>query len=339
MLNPRKTRRDIPISVLDLAPILENGTVADALHRSLDLARHAEQWGFKRYWLAEHHNMAGIASSATSVAIGYVAAGTSTIRLGSGGIMLPNHAPLVIAEQFGTLAALYPERIDLGIGRAPGTDPLTVRALRRDPRAHADDFPALLEELCGYFDAANVSAPVRAIPAQGVVVPIWLLGSSDYSAQLAGHLGLPFAHAGQFAAENTLRALEAYRLSFRPSRVLEKPYAMLGVSIIAADTLQKAQYLSTTPQQKALQMIRGHLRTAQAAPPVESMDPLWDASEKALVKSRLSASIIGDPSTVRAGLESLLDATNVDELIVTSDIYDHADRLHSYEIVAAIWKS
>lgn len=336
MSRPIKTLQDTPVSVLDLSPILGGGSVADALYRSLDLAQHVERWGFKRYWVAEHHNMAGIASSATAVVIGYLAAGTSTIRVGSGGVMLPNHAPLIIAEQFGTLGTLYPNRIDLGIGRAPGTDPLTIRALRRNPRTHADDFPQLLEELRGYFDPNRSSAGVRAVPAEGVQMPVWLLGSSDYSAQLAGSLGIPFAHAGQFAAENTERALAAYRSSFHPSSVLQEPYAMLGVSVVAADTMEEAQHLSTTQQQRLLQMIRGRLRTAQMAPPVESMDALWDDAEKAMVESRLRAAIIGDPATVGTKLESLIEATQVDELIITSDIYGHADRLHSYEIVRAL---
>ncbi|NMP22473.1 LLM class flavin-dependent oxidoreductase [Sulfobacillus harzensis] len=339
MTNSAKNLQDISLSVLDLSPVMVGGTVADALHRSLDLAQHVEQWDFKRYWLAEHHNMAGIASSATAVVIGYIAGGTSTIRVGSGGIMLPNHAPLVIAEQFGTLAALYPNRIDLGIGRAPGTDPLTVRALHRDPRAHARDFPDLLEELRGYFSSQASTRAVRSIPAEGMNVPIWLLGSSDYSAQLAGYLGLPFAHAGQFAAENTQMALDAYRSSFRPSAVLQEPYVMLGVSVVAADTTEKARYLSTTQQQKLLQLIRGRLKTAQMAPPVANMEPLWDDQEKAMVEGRLRASIIGDAPTVRAGLQSLLDATQADELIITSEIYHHADRLRSYEIVGSVWKS
>lgn len=324
---------DTPVSVLDLSPILRGGSVADALHRSLDLAQHVERRGFKRYWVAEHHNMAGIASAATAVVIGYLAAGTSKIRVGSGGVMLPNHAPLVIAEQFGSLGSLYPNRIDLGIGRAPGTDPLTIRALRRDPRIHADDFPNLLEELRRYFEPNRSSAGVRAMPAEGADVPIWLLGSSDYSAQLAGSLGLPFAHAGQFAAENTERALAAYRSSFRPSKVLQQPYAILGVSVVAADTMEKARYLSTTLQQRLLAMIRGRLRTSQMVPPVESMDGLWDDGEKAMVESRMRAAIIGDPTTVGEQLASLIEATQVDELIITSDIYDHADRLRSFEII------
>lgn len=337
MSQASKAPRDIPVSVLDLSPIKVDGTVADALHRSLDLAQHVEQWGFKRYWLAEHHNMAGIASSATSVLIGYIAAGTTSIRVGSGGIMLPNHAPLVIAEQFGTLSALYPDRIDLGLGRAPGTDPLTVRALHRDPRAHGHDFPDLLEELQGYFGSASNRA-VRAIPAQGASVPIWLLGSSDFSAQLAGHLGLPFAHAGHFAAENTQLALEAYRESFHPSAWLDAPYVMVGVQVVAADTMDKARYLSTTSQQKTLQLIRGRLKTAQMAPPVQTMETLWEPQEKILVEERMRSAIIGDPAAVRAGLQALVNATLVDEIMITSDIYDHADRLRSYEIVKSVWK-
>lgn len=335
--------KDTPLSVSDLAPIAIGGTAADALHRTLDLAQHVERWGFKRYWLAEHHNMAGIASAATAVVIGYVAAGTFNIRVGSGGVMLPNHAPLVIAEQFGTLESLYPGRIDLGLGRAPGTNPPTVRALRRDIQSHGRDFPEMLGELLGFLASPGgnqVNSGVRAIPGEGLTIPIWLLGSSDFSAQLAGHLGLPFAFAGQFAAENTQLALYAYRQSFQASAVLSRPYAMLGVNVVAADTDEKARYLSTTSQQKFLQMVRGRIHTAQMAPPVDSMEKLYrDEREQLLVERRVQDSIVGSPATVRERLETLLHETQADELIIQSEIYDHVHRLRSYEIIASATQS
>ncbi len=336
----RKQLRDVPRSVLDLAPIQAGRTPAEAFRRSLDLARHAERWGYTRYWVAEHHNMAGIASAATSVVMGYIAAGTATIRVGSGGVMLPNHAPLIIAEQFGTLESLYPGRIDLGLGRAPGTDPMTARALRRDGPTRAWDFPEMLEELRGYFGPAGDGrnfTPVRSIPSQGVTVPIWLLGSSDFSAQLAGYLGLPFAFAGQFAAENTQLALNAYRQSFQPSEVLQQPYAMVGVNVVAADTDEEADFLSTTQQQKFLQMIRGRIQTAQMVPPVNTMEGLWEEHEKEAVLSRLASSIVGGPDRVRERLLQFLDSTAADEVIINAEIFHHADRLHSYEIVAEVW--
>ncbi|HZW22561.1 LLM class flavin-dependent oxidoreductase, partial [Noviherbaspirillum sp.] len=252
-----KQLKDIPLSILDLAPVLQGGTAADAFRRSLDLAQHAERWGYRRYWLAEHHGMPGIASAATAVVIGHVAAGTSTIRVGAGGIMLPNHAPLVIAEQFGTLESLFPGRIDLGLGRAPGSNQLTARALRRSLHAGAEEFPQQLAELRAYFKPRGDGPRVRAVPGEGLEVPIWLLGSSDYSAQLAGHLGLPFAFAGQFSPAYLQAALQLYRQCFQPSDVLDKPYAMVGLNVVAADSEREARHLLTTHQQMHVNLIRG----------------------------------------------------------------------------------
>jgi luciferase family oxidoreductase group 1 len=323
-----KQLRDIPVSILDLSPITRGGTAAEAFHRSLDLAQHAERWGYHRFWLAEHHGMPGIASAATSVVIGHVAAGTSTIRVGSGGIMLSNHAPLVIAEQFGTLESLYPGRIDLGLGRAPGSNQLTARALRRTLQGD-DEFPQQLEELRDYLRG---TARVLAVPGAGLDIPIWLLGSSDFSAQLAGHLGLPFAFAGQFSPAYMQTALTLYRERFQPSGVLDKPYAMVGLNVFAADTEEEARFLSTSHQQMHVNLIRGV--PGQIPPPVKSMDDLWSPPEQASVQSTLRASIIGDPATVRTKLQTFIDETQADELIVNSLIFDHAARLRSYEIVA-----
>lgn len=343
-LNPKdksnKPLRDIPLSVLDLAPIALGSTPADSFRRSLDLARHVEQWGYNRYWLAEHHNMPGIASSATSVLIGYVAAGTSTIRVGSGGIMLPNHAPLVIAEQFGTLESLYPGRIDLGLGRAPGTDQITARALRRDLGGSGEDFPEMLAELRAYLrPPANPLPPmlVRAIPGEGLHIPIWLLGSSGFNARLAGLLGLPFAFAGQFSPDYMLPALELYRESFRPSEALQQPYAMVGINIIAADTDEKAQRLATTQQLRSLNQVRG--RPAPLEPPVDSMDGRWSEYEKAAVENKLRASIVGSPETVKQKLRAFIDETQADEIMINAQIFDHADRLHSYEIITDVCRT
>lgn len=332
-----KRLSDIPLSVLDLAPIVIGGTPADSFRNTLDLAQHAEKWGFNRYWLAEHHNMAGIASSATSVVIGYVAAGTSKIRVGSGGIMLPNHAPLVIAEQFGTLESLYPGRIDLGLGRAPGTDQLTARALRRELRSNGEDFPEQLSELRSYLNPSlSDSRHVRAIPGEGLNIPIWLLGSSDFSAQLAGRLGLPFAFASHFSPDNTLPALQLYRSSFIPSEVLNEPYAMVGVNVIAADTDEKARWLATSMQQQFLNLVRG--RPGQLNPPVANMDDLWSDYEKAAIEQQLGSSIIGSPGVVKEKLQAFLDVTQADELMINAQIFDHEARLRSYEILTQIVK-
>lgn len=337
--NAQKRLRDIPYSVLDLSPIVEGGTAAESLRNTLDLARHVEKWGYNRYWLAEHHNMAGIASSATSVVIGYVAAGTSTIRVGSGGIMLPNHAPLVIAEQFGTLESLFPGRIDLGLGRAPGTDQLTAHALRRDRRSDGQDFPEQLAELRAYFNPSLTTGKqyVRSIPGEGLNIPIWLLGSSGYSAQLAGKLGLPFSFASHFSPEYTKPALELYRNSFRPSAVLDRPYAMVGVNVIAADTDDEAEWLSTSMQQQFLFLLRNN--PGQLQPPVENINDLCSEYEKGLLNQRLGSSIIGGPETVKKKLQAFFDETQAEEMIVNSQIFDHQARLKSYEILAEIIKA
>jgi luciferase family oxidoreductase group 1 len=319
------------LSVLDLAPIRQGGSAAETFDNSVSLAQQTEQLGFTRFWLAEHHNIEGIASAATSVLIGHIAGNTSTLRVGSGGIMLPNHAPLVIAEQFGTLATLYPGRIDLGLGRAPGSDGLTMRALRRRLESGGDDFPDQLAELRRYLGTPAPNQGVKAIPGQDTHVPIWLLGSSGYSAQLAANLGLPFAFAAQFAPGYLFEALRLYRDNFRPSEHLDRPYAMVGLPVMAAENDAMAHYLATTAQQKFLNMIRG--QRTQSLPPVEQLD--WTPMERAQVEQFLGAAIIGGPETVKAELEAFQARTGADELMINSDFYDHADRLRSYDIVAA----
>lgn len=326
--------KEIPISVLDLAPISEGSTARQAILNSLDLARAAERLGFNRFWVAEHHSMPGIASAATSVVIGHIAAGTSTIRVGSGGIMLPNHAPLVIAEQFGTLEALFPGRIDLGLGRAPGSDRVTAHALRRTLDKNGDDFPDLLEELRYFLAEPTAGQKVVSVPGAGSKIPIWLLGSSGFSAQLAGHLGLPFSFAAHFSPEYTLPALELYRRNFRPSQTLEKPYAMVALNVFGAETNAEAELLATSQHQSFLNLIRGVPGKIQ--PPVRNMDAIWSEQEKAMVESRLGGSVIGDPETVREGLERFAERTAADELIINTMTYDHAARVRSYEIVAAV---
>ncbi|MBB6142318.1 luciferase family oxidoreductase group 1 [Silvibacterium bohemicum] len=321
-----------PLSVLDLAHVRQGGTIADAFRNTLDMAQHAERWGYKRFWLAEHHNIAGVASAATSVLIGHIAGGTSTIRVGSGGIMLPNHAPLVIAEQFGTLETLYPGRIDLGLGRAPGGDFAVTRALRKDLRANGDDFPALLEELQHYFAPVQPGQTVTAIPGAGIHVPIWLLGSSGFSAALAAELGLPFAFAAHFQPDNLLPALDLYRRSFKPSKILDRPYAMAGIPVLAAETDEEAEFLATTPQQMFLNLIRN--RPVPLMPPVRRME--WDAFEQSAVEAKFRAAIVGGPETVRQKLELFLDETQVDEVMIASNPYEHSARLRSYEIVAEL---
>ncbi|MDQ6787752.1 MAG: LLM class flavin-dependent oxidoreductase [Acidobacteriota bacterium] len=327
----------IPFSVLDLSPINKGGTAGEALHNSLALARHTERLSYKRFWLAEHHNMTGIASAATSVVIGYVAGGTSTIRVGSGGIMLANHAPLVIAEQFGTLESLYPGRIDLGLGRAPGTDRPATVALRRTLNSDGDDFPEFLEELRFFLREPVANQRVRAVPGAGLNVPVWLLGSSGFSAQLAGQLGLPFAFAGHFSPEYILPALELYRKSFKPSETLEKPNAMLAINIIAAETDKEAWRLASSQFQSFLNLIRG--TPGKLQPPVDDMHELWTPQEKAAVESRLGGSIIGSAATVKTELERILGETKADELMINAMIFDHAARLRSYEIVADVWQN
>ena len=327
---------NVRFSLLDLAPVREGGSVSETYRNTLDLARHAEKWGYTRFWLAEHHNMPGIASAATSVLVGHVAAGTSTIRVGSGGVMLPNHSALVIAEQFGTLESLFPGRIDLGVGRAPGSDGLTARALGY--KTNDEDFPRQLDSLLTYLAPA---APFRngpiAYPGVGTNVPVWLLGSSTYSAQLAGHLGLPFAFASHFAPALLLQALEFYRTEFRPSRYLARPYTIAGVPLVAAESDAEARTLATSALQRHLRLIRGEAMFVP--PPVESMDGLWSPAEQFAVESRLNAAAIGGPETLRHRLRDFLAQTHADELIFTSDLYEHRLRLHSFEIAAEVMKT
>jgi luciferase family oxidoreductase group 1 len=324
-------------SVLDLAPVKVDSTIAESFRNTLDLAQHVERWGYKRFWLAEHHNMSGIASAATAVLIGYVAGGTSTLRVGSGGVMLPNHAPLVIAEQFGTLETLYPGRIDLGLGRAPGTDGLTIRALRRDPNWNGDEFPSMVQELLAYLGPVQPGQRVRAVPGAGTNVPVWLLGSSTFSAQLAGMLGLPFAFAAHFAPQELYPALRLYRQRFQPSQWLQNPYAMVGVPVIAADSDEKAWKLATSTFMRFLQLIRG--QPFLTAPPVDNMEDRWSPDEKLMVQSKLGALICGGPETIRREIAAFLEATEADELMIASDTYSHSDRLRSYELVADIMKN
>jgi luciferase family oxidoreductase group 1 len=317
--------------VLDLAPIVEGGTPGDALRSSLDLARHVERLGYRRFWLAEHHNAVGIASAATAVVIAHVAAGTSTIRVGAGGIMLPNHAPIVIAEQFGTLESLHPGRIDLGLGRAPGTDRLTILALRRDPSA-ADTFPQDVVELQRYLADAVPGQAVRAVPGAGTKVPLWILGSSLYGAQLAAMLGLPYAFASHFAPEALLPALAIYRERFEPSEQLAEPYAMVGANAVVAETDAEARHLFTSVQQSFTNIFRG--RRGQLPPPIDDIEEYWTAPEQERVSAMLARSFVGSPATVREGLEAFVAETQADEIIVASAIHDHEKRLRSYELLA-----
>src|SRR5580698_8192051 len=324
----------LAVSVLDLVGMRPGELAGSAIARSANLAQHVEKLGYQRYWLAEHHSIAGLACSATSVLIGHVAAATKTIRVGSGGVMLPNHAPLVVAEQFGTLEALYPGRIDLGLGRAPGGDFATMRALRRDLGQNGDDFPALLEELRTYLGPEKPGQAVKAIPGQGSNVPITLLGSSGFSAQLAAMLGLPFAFAAHFAPEYLHAAARMYRDRFQPSATLRQPHLMVGVQVIAAETDAASRRLFTTPQQRFLRLIRN--QPVELLPPVDSMEPLWQDFERAAVESKLGAAIVGSDATVKAGMEKLIEDTGAEELIVVTDTYDPADRLESYRRVASI---
>lgn len=324
------------LSILDLAPVTVGSTPRDALRNSLDLAQHAERFGYHRYWVAEHHNMTGIASAATAVVIGYLAAGTSTIRVGSGGIMLPNHSPLVIAEQFGTLESLYPGRIDLGLGRAPGTDQLTLRALRRNPRS-ADTFPEDVQELQALLAPAKHGQPVRAVPGAGTEVPIWILGSSLFGAQLAAELGLPYAFASHFAPDALTEALHLYRTSFQPSLQLDRPYAMAGINVVVAETDKEAAHLFTTIQQSFANLVRG--RGGQMQPPIDDIETYWAAAEKYQALRMLANSVVGSPASVRKGLEQFVTTTQVDELMIVTSIYDHAARIRSYELLAEVWQS
>ncbi|AHF91039.1 alkane 1-monooxygenase [Opitutaceae bacterium TAV5] len=319
-------------SVLDLSPIVQGSNAARALRNSLDLARHAEQWGYHRYWVAEHHNIPGVASAATSVVIGYIAGGTSHIRVGAGGIMLPNHAPLVIAEQFGTLESLYPGRIDLALGRAPGGDQRTARALRRGLGSSGDTFPQDFAELQGYFRPSVAGQPVRAIPGEGLPVPLHILGSSDFGARMAAATGLPFAFASHFAPDYLHVALELYRETFRPSPAHARPHAMMGVNVIAAETDEEARRLFTSLQQQFLNLVRGH--PGEIPPPVERIDDLWNEVEAAHAGRMLRYAVVGSPATVRRGLEAIIAETGVDEIIVTGTIFDHGARLRSFEIAA-----
>jgi len=327
----------IPFSVLDLSPIARGSTAATAFANSRDLAQHAERWGYQRYWLAEHHNMTGIASAATSLVIAHVAAGTQTIRVGAGGIMLPNHAPLVIAEQFGTLAALYPGRIDLGLGRAPGTDQQTARALRRNLNGSVDTFVDDVQELRAYFQPAQPGQAVRAVPGAGLNVPVWLLGSSLFSAQLAAKLGLPFAFASHFAPDYLLPALKIYRQYFQPSAVLEKPYAMVGAGVFAAHSDAEAKRLFSSAQLQFLNLLRG--TPGELNPPIDDIELLWSPQEKQQIARTLACAIVGAPATIKQGLQTLIAETQADELIVTAQIYDHSARLHSYELLAEVRNS
>ncbi|PSR53591.1 LLM class flavin-dependent oxidoreductase [Adhaeribacter arboris] len=335
-IQPRKLS-DIPISVLDLVPVLAGKTPADSFHNSLNLAQQAERLGYKRYWMAEHHNMVGIASSATAVLIGYIAGGTSTIRVGSGGIMLPNHAPLVIAEQFGTLASLYPDRIDLGLGRAPGSDQLTAMALRRSLQGSVNDFPENVEELLTYFSIENSTSPVRAIPGEGLNIPIWILGSSTFGAQLAGILGLPYAFASHFAPTYLHAALQVYRESFRPSESLKEPYVMVAANAIVADTEDEAHLLATSLYASFLNVIRGKSQPLQ--PPVENLEDSWNDSEEYSVYHMLRYTFIGNPQQVKENLQAFLDSTQANELILSSPIYDHAARVRSYQLISEMQRT
>lgn len=322
----------IPFSVLDLSPITLGGDVAQSLRNTLDLARRAEAWGYRRYWLAEHHSMPGIASAATSVVIGHVAAGTTTIRVGAGGIMLPNHSPLVIAEQFGTLEALFPGRIDLGLGRAPGSDQMTARALRRNLASDPDAFPQDVIELLGYLAPAGPDQRVLAIPGVGSNVPVWILGSSLFGAQVAAALGLPFAFASHFAPAMMMQAIEIYRQRFRPSERLDQPYVMLGFNIFAADSDAEARHLATSMQQAFVNLRSG--RPTPLPPPLEGYDSQLPPAAKAMLADASASSAIGSPDTVRQALAAFIARTQPDELMLTSQIFEHSARLHSYEIAA-----
>jgi luciferase family oxidoreductase group 1 len=324
------------LSVLDLSPVVEGSRPAQSLANSLDLARHAERLGYNRYWLAEHHNMPGIASAATAVVIGHVAGGTKTIRVGAGGIMLPNHSPLVIAEQFGTLAALFPGRIDLGLGRAPGTDMLTARALRRNLDAAVDTFPQDVVELMGYFQPAEPGQRIRAVPGAGEKVPVWILGSSLYGAQLAAMLGLPYAFASHFAPAELENALAVYRSRFQPSEQLDKPYVMLGLNVVAAPTDAEARLLFTSQQQAFVNLRSG--RPGKLPPPVEGYDRELDANARAMLGHALAEAVVGSPETVKRGVEAFVARTGADELMVTAQVFDHAARVRSYEILAEAHK-
>jgi luciferase family oxidoreductase group 1 len=319
------------LSILDLVRVTEETNARGALDNARDLASHAEDWGYKRIWVAEHHNMAGIASAATSIVISHIAAGTRSIRVGAGGVMLPNHAPIVIAEQFGTLERLYPGRIDLGLGRAPGTDPVTVGALRRTLNG-GDNFPQDVLELQAYFAPVQPGQRVQAVPAAGTKVPLWILGSSTFGAQLAAELGLPYAFASHFAPEQLLAALDLYRGYFKPSEQLDRPYVVVGVNIVAAETDARARTLATTQQMSFTNIFRG--RRGLSQPPIDDIETYWSPLEKIRVGQMLARSIVGTPETVKAGIAALVAQTHADELMIVSDVYDHQARLRSYELIA-----
>lgn len=323
----------VAISVLDLVPVREGQEVGDALRSSMDLARHVEALGYTRYWVAEHHNMTGIASAATSVVIGQLAAATKTIRVGAGGIMLPNHAPLIIAEQFGTLEALFPGRIDLGLGRAPGTDQMTMRAMRRSPMA-SDQFPQDVLEVQAFFAPAGPNQAIQAVPGAGLNVPLWILGSSTFGAQLAAELGLPYAFASHFAPDALMQAMAIYRERFKPSEQLEKSYAMPGINVIAAETDAEARYLATSLQQRFVGMVRGARGKLQ--PPIDDIETYWSPAEKAHVSGMLRYAFIGSPETLKRNLSAFIAATQADEIMATAPIFDHAARKRSFEILASI---
>jgi luciferase family oxidoreductase group 1 len=323
----------VPLSILDLSPIVQGGTAADAFRRSLDLAQHAERWGYTRFWVAEHHNMPGIASAATAVLIAYVAGGTSTIRVGAGGIMLPNHAPLQVAEQFGTLESLFPGRIDLGLGRAPGTDSAAARALRRTLNSNPDEFPRDVLEVMAFFRPAQPGQPVRAVPGAGLNVPIWILGSSTFGARVAAALGLPYAFASHFAPALMTEALAAYRSRFEPSEHLRRPHVMLGVNVIAAETDADARFLASSGRQAFASLRQG--RPIELPPPSKEWERDPAAPDATDLDRVLKASIVGSPDTVRQQLEAFVDATQADELIVVGHIHDHRARLRSYQLTAS----
>ena len=324
----------VPLSVLDLSPIVEGGNAGQSLRNSLDLARHVEALGYQRYWMAEHHNLPGIASAATAVALAHVAAGTSTIRIGAGGIMLPNHAPLLIAEQFGTLAALHPGRVELGLGRAPGSDQMTLRAMRRNLDGDVDQFPQDVVELIHYFEPAEPGQAIQAVPGAGLKVPIWILGSSLYGAQLAAYLGLPFAFASHFAPAALMQASAIYRERFRPSSQLAAPRLMLGVTVVAAEADAEARFLFSSLQQSSLNNRIG--RPGRVPPPVEDFEARLDPYAQAVLADALGAAIVGGPDTVRQGLDAFVARTGADELMVTANIFDHEKRKRSFEIVAEV---
>ncbi|HLX24368.1 MAG TPA: LLM class flavin-dependent oxidoreductase [Usitatibacter sp.] len=327
-----KTLATTPLNVLDLATYPQGGTIAGAFQTSRELAQGAERWGYKRYWVAEHHNLEGVASSATVVLMGHIADHTKSIRVGSGGIMLPNHAPLVVAEQVGTLETLHPGRIDLGLGRAPGTDPRTMMALRRGG-GRGEEFDVQVGELLSYFEGERPGQSVKAIPGAGIDVPVWILGSSTWSAHFAAAIGRPYSFASHFAPDDLLESLEIYRREFKPSKQLDKPYVMVGVPALAAETDERAEFLATSLYQRFLGMVRN--KRAPLPPPVENMDAIWTEAERYAVAARMALMVVGGPKRIAEGLEEIIRATDADELIIVSDAYERADRLNSYKLIAS----